>query len=141
MKNSNKQNEYETRNPEEIKKPIKDQTNKGKLIFLLLYGAEEPDSMHIDFVSKEKCKTETDSQVKTILVLKAKDSSLGHNPEAEIYISTMFKIENESIYDVDETVEKIIMKNGGGYIKDYNYDTILKYWENIGKQILTAFKK
>lgn len=38
----------------ENKKAMEDQTNEEKLIFLFLYGAEEPDSMHIGFLSKEK---------------------------------------------------------------------------------------
>ena len=139
MKDSNKQNEYETRNPEEIKKIVKDQITKRETIYLLLYGAEEPDSMHIDFLSKEKGKNETESHAKAILIVKAKDYSLGHNPEAKIYISSMFKIENESIFDVDEIVEKIIKKNGD--IKDYNYGVVLEYWEKIEKQILNNFKK
>lgn len=124
----------------ENKETMENQSNKGKVIFLHLYVAEEPDLMNIDFVSKEKAKNETESQVKEILVLKAEDSSLGHNSEAEICISGMFKIKNESIFDVNETVEKIIMKNGHSFFVSTNGE-LLKYWENIQKQVLGAFKE
>ena len=124
----------------ENKETMENQSNKGKVIFLYLYVAEEPDLMNIDFVSKEKGKNETESQAKEILVSKAEDSSLGHNPEAEICISAMFKIKNESIYDVNEAVEKIIMKNGHSFFVSNNGE-LLKYWDNIEKQVLGAFKE